>query len=229
MSAQEVPHESEGLILTDDSHAEWLQWRRGGIGGSEVAALVGLSPFASPMSVWASKTGLTGDIEDNEYMEFGRRAEPMIAPWFTDRTGLAIIGAQTQCEHPDNPTHRCTVDGFVVEDDRATIAQALGVAEIKTTGDDWTEIPDAYQCQGQWQMWVTGTHHCWFPTLHGRKFRIHEMPRDDRAIALQQTFDKKDPDHLSPAQCDTERPNALDHRPSNSQPAYKAGLDWSGR
>jgi len=28
MSAQEVPHESEGLILTDDSHAEWAMKKR---------------------------------------------------------------------------------------------------------------------------------------------------------------------------------------------------------
>lgn len=35
----------------DDERSEWLDWRRGGIGASDVAALCGMSPWASPMSV----------------------------------------------------------------------------------------------------------------------------------------------------------------------------------
>ena len=35
--------------------AEWLQWRRGGLGGSDIAGVLGLSPWSSPWSVWADK------------------------------------------------------------------------------------------------------------------------------------------------------------------------------
>lgn len=165
---------------------EWLEWRRGGIGASDVAAIVGLSRFGSPMSVWADKTGLASGDDDNEYMEFGRRAEVMVGPWFTDRTGLLVAGEQTWCVHPGHNHHRATVDGLVVESlESVGISDALGVLEIKTSGEgEWQAVPDDYECQVQWQMHVTGLPHAWLAVLHGRKFRTYEVPRDDRAIGL---------------------------------------------
>ena len=55
--------------------AEWLDWRRGGIGSSDIAAIIGLSPWATPYSVWAEKTGrLDNHDNDDTVKEFGRRA-----------------------------------------------------------------------------------------------------------------------------------------------------------
>ena len=76
----------------------WLAWRRAGIGGSDVAGILGLSPWASAYSVWVSKVTELVD-EDNERFEFGRRAEPMLAEWFHDRTGLFVAGEQSWCSH----------------------------------------------------------------------------------------------------------------------------------
>ena len=39
------------------SREEWLALRRGYIGGSDAAAVVGLSPYVTPYQVWAEKTG----------------------------------------------------------------------------------------------------------------------------------------------------------------------------
>lgn len=44
--------------------AEWLQWRRGGLGGSDIAGVLGLSPWSSPWSVWADK--VINRTDDNE-------------------------------------------------------------------------------------------------------------------------------------------------------------------
>lgn len=171
-------------VLSDD-RTDWLAWRREGIGASDVAAIVGLSKWASPMSVWADKTGLITDDEDNDFMEYGRRAEPMLAGYFHDRTELYVIEPQFRAVHPDLPHHRATLDGFAAESPDSPVSAALGVVESKTAGwQVWAEIPDAYQCQGQWQMYCTGLPWCWFAVLHNRKFRIYEMARDEKAIAL---------------------------------------------
>lgn len=172
--------------------AEWLAWRREGIGASDVAGILGVSPWASPYSIWFSKV-TEPDDDDNatEAMEFGLRAEPMLAAWFADRhPGLWIAGEQTRCTHPDLPWMRCTVDGFVVDHDDTPIGDALGVYETKTTGDTTAEweagIPEHYRLQAHWSMAVTGLDRVWFGVLHlafGRpKFRTYLFERDQEAV-----------------------------------------------
>lgn len=47
----------QALVKTKDmSHEDWLQWRKRGIGGSDVAAIAGLSKYKSPVGVWLDKT-----------------------------------------------------------------------------------------------------------------------------------------------------------------------------
>ena len=174
--------------------AEWLAWRRTGLGASDVAGVLGLSPWASPFSVWASKVDEAGDDRDSAAMEFGRRAEVMIAPWFTERTGLRVLGEQTRCTHQADRWKLCTPDGFVWlgSDSRGP----HGVLEIKTTDDSaavWAEaVPVHYRCQATWAMHVTDLPVCWFAVLHlafGRPhFEIYEFARDaaDEAYVVEQ-------------------------------------------
>jgi len=162
------------------SDNEWLEWRRHGIGGSDVAAVMGVSPWASPWSVWANKCGLTGDIASSEVMEAGKFLELAITPWFTDRTGLGVVDEQAQIVHPSHSHHRATLDGLVYGDD----SECLGVLEIKTTnwGKPWETIPEHYQAQVQWQLHVTGLGKAWMAVLMGRRLDIHEIERDQDAI-----------------------------------------------
>lgn len=173
---------------------EWLEWRKAGLGASDVAGVLGLSPWASPWSVWASKVGLADGPDESEAMEFGKRAEPMLAGYFTDRTGLHVAGEQTWCSNPDEPWMRCTVDGFVFDGDpcdaecAACMDEALGVFEAKTTSQaPWEDVPLHYQCQATWASIVTGFDRVWFGVLHlafGRPaFRVYEFtpPLEDKS------------------------------------------------
>jgi putative phage-type endonuclease len=182
-----------------DARAEWLDWRREGIGASDVAAILGISPWSSPWSVWAEKVGLLDGDDESEAMEFGRWAELMVAPWFEERTGCTVAGAQTQVEHRDHEWRRCTVDGFVVESDVVVTdldlglvdwpgehEGVLGLCQIKTTGPGrrWEELPAHIQAQEQWEMHVTGLDHVWLPVLHGRRLEVYELDRDQDDIDL---------------------------------------------
>lgn len=162
----------------------WLEFRRAHIGASDVAAVLGISPWSSPWSLWASKVGLLGEEDENEVMEAGRWLELSIAPWFTHRTGLHVIGAQTVVEAADDPLASCTADGFVVDTPVSAIDDALGVKEIKTAGfgRPWDPIPAHYQAQAQWSMYVTGLQKVWFAVLMGRRLDVHELDRDDGEI-----------------------------------------------
>jgi putative phage-type endonuclease len=130
------------MSAVDTTRADWLAWRQGGIGASDVAAILGLSPWASPWSVWADKAGLLPPLPDDEVMAAGRWLEAAIGPWFTHETGLHVAGEQTWCTHPEHEHHRCTVDGFVFEAPRGvlSIPHVLTDAEIAEVKRRWQEI-----------------------------------------------------------------------------------------
>lgn len=179
-----------------DAREEWLQWRRSGIGASDVGAILGISPWASPWSVYADKVGITTPDDPTEAMELGLALESAIGTLFTARTGLYVAGEQTWCTHKTEPWMLATVDGFVCETglnlaDSERLDEMLGGLEIKTTSDSpakWeAEIPPHYQAQCQAQMAVTGMERTWLAVLHasfGLKFRVYTLERNEADIAL---------------------------------------------
>lgn len=173
-----------------NERADWLEWRRTGLGASDVAAVAHVQgAYGSPWSVWADKVGLAIDDRDNADMEFGRYAEPMVARWFERKHGLYVVGEQTRCAHPDEPWAHATADGFVAESPNSSIDDVLGGMEIKTARDSWADgVPLHYQAQSQWSMYVTGLHRwwvaCYHRTLSGDPFTLHVVERDEDDIAL---------------------------------------------
>jgi len=180
----------DGLASLDDVDA-WHLWRSQGIGGSDVAAALGISPWSSPYALWAEKVGLTTrEHSATEAQEFGLRAEKMLAEWFHDKTGLYVLGQQQWAVHPDKPWMRVTLDGFVGESPNTPLDLALGAYEAKTTPDspaEWDQqVPVYYQCQAVWLMLVTGTTRCWFSVLHhgfANLYRIYEFQLDEADAA----------------------------------------------
>lgn len=193
------------------NRAEWLAWRREGIGGSDVAAIAGLSTFASPMSTYLDKLDLRPEAEPHEAMLWGSILEPTIGTEFENRTGLWIVEPQVLTWDPEKPWRRATLDGLVVESpsafadavEQVTTGEAelidladtfpLGVAEIKTTRDrEWETIPDRVACQIQWALGITGLTHAWLPVLHaGQRLAIHELDFDPAAYdALARIVDR---------------------------------------
>lgn len=170
---------------------EWLEWRRAGIGASDVAGILGISPWESPYSVWANKVGLVPGKDITEAMELGLAMEGTIARLFHQRTGLYVASEQAMCEHPDKPWARASLDGRVYETPNWERGGELGNLESKTTSDSpakWEqEIPAYYAAQVQWQMWVTGATHTWVACMHasfGLAFRVYEVERDEADIAF---------------------------------------------
>lgn len=169
--------------MNEHEREQWLAWRRQGLGATDIAGIVGLSPWATPYSVWAEKSGrLPLDAgEDSIVQEFGRRAEAMLGPWFEDRTGYVLRQFQHRAESSSWSVARCTVDALVF---RRRSRKALGAAEFKSTGwqRDWEEIPAHYQCQIQWQLYVLDLERAWLPALHGRRLAIYTVERSQDDI-----------------------------------------------
>ena len=172
--------------MTDRS--DWLTWRRSGLGGSDIAAILGISPYTSEWALWADKIGLVVDDYDNDAMEFGRWLELAVGPWFADRTGLHVAGEQMLCTHRHNPWARATLDGLVfapIPEEHVPFgprSDALGIVQFKTWATrGWPDgIPPAIRAQTIWEMACAGLRHAWVGVLFSTfRFEVFELPWDD--------------------------------------------------
>lgn len=172
------------VLQPESERARWLAWRKTGIGGSDAAAVAGLSPWRTPLGVWLEKSGYIADLEESEPMYFGSLFEGLLADEFEKRTGLDVIARQQQVTHPERPWMLATLDGLVAE--RGAI---LGAYEGKTTGawaGAWREgLPDHYLVQCQHTLAVTGLDRAWVTLLvGGQKYEIYTVERDPAAIEI---------------------------------------------
>jgi len=134
--------------------AKYLEERRKLIGGSDVAAILGLSPFRTAYQVYQEKRKEVEDWKGNEATDWGSRLEPVIRQWYSDTTGRSVKVPDKLLVHPKYPFMGASLDGFT-DDGR--------VVEIKTarSGKDWGEpgtnqIPDYYAVQVHHYMTITG-------------------------------------------------------------------------
>lgn len=168
------------------SDLAWLEWRRHGLGGSDIGAILGLSKWGSPYTVWASKCIADHQSERTERQQIGIDLEVAIAAMFTRHTGLQVAGEQLMCEHPVDGWRRCTVDGFAFDGPDHALDLALGPVQMKSDGAfGWPEGPPAsYVAQVRWEMGVTGHDRGWLAVLFaGFRFEAFEILQDAAELA----------------------------------------------
>lgn len=93
-SAERKRHEPLVLVETADlSEEDWLDYRRRGIGGSDVSAIFGTSPFRTARDLYYDKLNIAS-VEDDEgnwvAMEMGHLLEPLVAKIFERKTGYRV-------------------------------------------------------------------------------------------------------------------------------------------
>jgi putative phage-type endonuclease len=173
------------LVSTKDMEKdEWLEWRKQGIGGSEVAAICGYSKYSSPLSVYLDKLDEIPPLEDNPKMKAGRMLEDVIAQWFSEETGIKVQRQNAIFQHKEHPFMLANIDRWVP-------GQNAGL-EIKNTSEycrnDWFEgqeevIPIAYQLQANHYMAVIGAERWYVAVLIGGwDFQWRVIERDEKLI-----------------------------------------------
>ena len=162
------------------SREKWLESRRVGIGGSDAAAVCGLNPWKSALSVYMEKLGAAPERDDTEAMRQGRDLEDYVASRFEEATGKRTERVNAILQHPDYPW-------MVANIDRRVVGEVAG-AECKTTAA-WNEkefdeeIPLAYQLQCFHYMAVTGADYWYLPVLFLNKaFKVYLIERDEPTI-----------------------------------------------
>lgn len=159
---------------------EWLEVRRGSVGASEVAAVMGLSDWETPLDVYKSKLGV--DRQFDEVLGFiGHESERIIQGWMERFSGLNVkLRPGVMATSTEFPHLHATFDRL--SDDPFTVWQFKTAHQYMS--HHWDEgIPDAYRVQGQAEMAIAGTQREAFVVyIGGREFRIFWETRDERFI-----------------------------------------------
>lgn len=182
--------------LTGPDHPEWFAERAKGITASEIAAVIGVSPYESPYSLYWRKRGVLAEQADTDAMRWGRRLEQHVRDEFRERhqDELIVLGAGLYC-HVERPWQMASPDALVYDvaaaNDWIGDVDAIAGVEVKTTGswDGWgpdgsDEVPLHIRCQVIWQADVLGVPCVYVPVVNGRTYREYVVQADPQDAAL---------------------------------------------
>lgn len=150
------------------------------IGGSDIAAICGVSRFSTPLKVWAVKKGLY-QIEKTEAMEIGTELEEYVAKKFQERTGIKVRRKNEALRHKE-------YDYLIGHVDRITADG--GILEVKTTNayaaKDWETYPVEYEYQLNWYLGLSGRKIGHFAVLiGGQKIIIKDYHFDKKLFGYE--------------------------------------------
>ncbi len=135
---------------------EWTEWRKQGIGASEVPIVIGISPWSTPYQLWQEKTGRKKSFEGNHVTHRGQELESKARKLY-ELTALEDMAPQVAI-HPKYPICRCSLDGIRADGNL--------ILEIKCPGEETHalakagKLPPYYMAQVQYQLAVTGADSC---------------------------------------------------------------------
>ena len=141
--------------LTED---QWLDWRKKGIGGSDVAAALNMSPYRTARDLYHDKIGVVPAIEGPDKsitFQIGHLLEDVVAQIFAKKTGLTVYEDHWMYQHPLYPFLIADVDRFVLLPDGRK-----AILECKTAHYDmqfkWANgaVPRHYELQVRHYMSV---------------------------------------------------------------------------
>lgn len=171
----------------DIGRALWLEERRKGLGGSDAAAILGLSRWGTPLSVWLEKKGEIESGDQSESMYWGTVVEPAIRTRYMEQTGRKVWKPDGVIRHPVESWMLGSPDGIVIGERRGVEIKMVDRFAADEWGEPFTDqAPAYYLVQCCHYMAITG-----FPVwdiavlVGGNDFRIYTVRRD---LAFEKTM-----------------------------------------
>ncbi len=179
----------------------WLAERRTGIGGSDIAAILGVSPYRTAVDVWMDKTGRATKIEENEAMYWGTTLEDIVAREYSKRNSIKVERINRVVRKPGAEWMLANLDRICWQNGQMPVVRRTGrivsrhALECKTASawksDVWTHaddiadtpLPVEYTAQVMWYMAVADLDVVDVAVLiGGQKYEQRRVERDDETI-----------------------------------------------
>ena len=178
---------------------EWLLARRSGIGGSDIAAILGLSPWRTPLDVYRDKVECVNQPE-TEAMRWGLLLEDVIAREYARRECVRIQRINDLLRAPGRDWAIASLDRVIVPPStrarlhHGELRGADGILEAKLVnaftarewgrGEDQDAVPLHYAAQCMWYLGVTGLPWCDVAALiGGQRLVVRRIERDEETIS----------------------------------------------
>lgn len=156
---------------------DWHRLRNepGAIGGSDIGAIAGLSPWESAITKWAKKTGQISDqLKPSMSMKIGTKLEEPILELFADEHPELEIWTTGTWANKDLDWARANPDGLY-----KTANGEWGIIEVKFSRDYWSEVPQHYRSQVLWYMQVFGIKQAKLVALAGSSYQEYDIEWDE--------------------------------------------------
>lgn len=166
---------------------EQLELRRTGIGGSDIGAILGLSPWRSPIDVWRSKVeGWQPD--DSPALRRGRILEPAVCEFYRLEEGPSELLSVGTMRHPEHQLMLATPDRIAVFQggERRLLEVKTSRLGVQGWGEPGTDdIPSCYLAQVEWTLEVVGLDEADVAVLlGGDDFRVYRVRRNDEMVRI---------------------------------------------
>lgn len=192
------------LVNIQQNTSEWFEWKKGKIGASYIASIMGLSPFETPLMLY-DRIQNDVSIPDNDAMRKGRELEPIARDHINNRPYLQANYQPVCMERTDFPWMIASLDAY----DKDVIFR---LREIKCPGEKTHSIavngkvPEYYWVQCQWQMWVSGEIEQYYDSFYNGNLVSIRVPVDrvfeEKMVADVKLFYKRLLEFDPPEPCD---------------------------
>ena len=140
----------------ESDRLDWLRWRQGGLGGSDVMQILlpqEARPYGSPWDVWTSKKTVIELDKATDVQTLGNWLERPIAEWVAEDTDMKLISADAT--NGPEEWMRCTPDFWLEKPD----AKRVGLeCKLSFKSKQWADgVPPYVMLQALWCMICTDT------------------------------------------------------------------------
>jgi len=162
------------------SKQEWLRERKNYLGGTDLAAICGLSPYRTALDVYLNKTSDDITEETSPAMRWGNLLEDAVAKAYSEDTGYTIAIEPNTIYHPEHKFLGANIDRWVDDKKYVLECKTAGFTRGKEWGDLGTDqIPESYLVQVAYYAAI-----CDVPKVDiavligGQDFRIYTYTRN---------------------------------------------------
>lgn len=172
----------------ENPRARWLAVRRTAVTATDAGAILGVSPYATPLDVFLEKRGEAPEVIQTERMEAGNRMQRPIIDWWAERREIEVVHEAPFCfrKSETDPLIGASLDAYRKDDGSPVDAKNIGWKKAVWGDEDTDKIPLQYAVQLAVQMHVTRAPRAFLPVLFGGNELIgYRMERD---LALEKSI-----------------------------------------
>lgn len=143
------------IITLDQRSPAWHEYRKHGLGSSDISSIMGLNPYKSAIDVYNEKHN-GGSSYTNSAMQRGVKYETEALSWASNMLKQDLL--PLCIENIEHPWMRASLDGYSKE---GNFIVEIKVPTEKNFETQCREIDPMHHCQVQWQLLVSGCDHAY--------------------------------------------------------------------